>query len=220
MTPLEIEVKFYVEDLEKIRQIIINSGAEKSKKHFELNICFEDSENSLIKKSSLLRLRKDSKNRLTFKLKPDDHDDNNNNNNTQFKIMKELEVEVSSFSLMKQILEYLGFHEKQIYEKYREIFILQNTQICLDTMPFGNFIEIEGSKEKIIELSSKFGLKWEKRILNNYLEMFEYLKNKLSLSFNDLSFKNFKSVNLDLPDLDIKTFLACFEAENKHFHSK
>jgi len=202
MIPLEIEVKFYIKDIEPVRQFLMNSGAVRSERHFEQNIRFEDYENSLIKKKSLLRLRKDSKNRLTFKSKPLDKQ------NTQFKIMEELEVEVSSFSVMKQILESLGFHKEQIYEKYRETFFLENANICLDTMPFGNFLEIEGSESQIVDLTKKLGLKWEKRILYNYLEIFEYLSRELSLPFTDLSFENFQSI-----DLDIKEYMSYFEAD-------
>lgn len=199
MKPLEIEVKYYIEDIENIREAILNSGAVSSGRHFEHNIRFEDYDKNFIKNKSLLRLRRDSKNWLTFKSKPLP-ELKADTVNSQFKVMEELEVEVSSFPVMKQILESLGFHKEQVYEKYRETFSLGNTHLCIDEMPFGNFLEIEGDEEQILYLTDKLGLKWEQRILKNYLEIFEYLKQKFSLPFSDLSFDNFKSYDLDFKD--------------------
>ena len=85
--------------------------------------------------------------------------------------------------------------------------MLGHTEFCLDTLPFGNFLEIEGGTADIINLSGQMGLKWEKRILHNYLEIFEAVKQEFNLSFSDITFDNFKSVNEDM-----SKFMACFEA--------
>jgi adenylate cyclase class 2 len=190
MQPLEIEVKFYLADAGIIRNRIMELGARRIGRAFETNIRFEDANQSLIRQKSILRLRKDAKTRLTFKSKPclDDK---------EFKILKELEVEVSDFDTMKHILESIGFHKEQIYEKWRETFILNGTTLCIDTLPYGDFLEIEGEKHDIKTLSVGIGLEWDKRILTNYLQLFEIIRDKLDLPFSDVTFDNFKNIRID-----------------------
>jgi len=200
MDPLEIEVKFYLTDIDPIRNRIIELGATSMGRFFENNIRFEDENKSLMKKGHLLRLRKDSKATLTFK-SPGPASDN------QFKIRRELEVEVSDFSTMNRILESLGFHKKQIYEKWRETFVSDSTIFCIDTMPYGDFLEIEGEKEDIRNLAHEIGLKWEKRILANYLGIFGFIRRKLNLPFSDVTFDNFENVEFDLGE-----YIHLFEA--------
>ncbi len=190
MENLEIEVKFYLSDMDRIRDRIIELGAVSMGRIFETNIRFDDADNRLIQKKSLLRLRQDKKSILTFKSEPLFNDD-------QFKILRELEVEVSDFNTMKHILESLGFREEQVYEKWRETFILNHTHLCLDTMPYGNFLEIEGQKEDIKKLASQIGLKWKKRILLNYLAIFDVIKQKSNLPFYDVTFSNFINIRFD-----------------------
>jgi len=193
MENLEIEVKFYLSDVNPIRRRIIETGADFKGRVFETNLRFEDDDKRLIQKKSLLRLRKDIKTTLTFKSEPPFKDD-------QFKTLREFEIEVSDFSGMKKILESLGFHEEQVYEKWRETFVLSDTHLCLDTMPYGDFLEIEGPKQHIKELASRIGLKWHKRILLNYLAIFDVIRKQLNLKFSDVTFENFKNIRFDLAE--------------------
>jgi len=179
--------------MDSIRDRILDFGAVSRERVFETNLRFDDADNHLIQKKSLLRLRQDTKTILTFKSEPPFKDD-------QFKILRELEVEVSDFATMKHILESLGFREEQVYEKWRETFILNRTNLCLDTMPYGDFLEIEGQKDDIKKLASQIGLKWEKRILLNYLAIFEIIKQKLNLPFYDVTFSNFINIRFDLAE--------------------
>ena len=191
MKYLETEVKFYLPNIDPVRTRMIDLGAVYKDRIFETNIRFEDPEKSLIKKKSLLRLRKDKKITLTYKSEPPFKDN-------QFKILQEFEVEVSDFDAMEHILKSLGFQEEQIYEKWRETYILDDTHLCLDTMPYGDFIEIEGNKESIQKLASQIGFLWEKRILLNYLAIFDVIKRKLNLSFYDVTFGNFNNIRFDM----------------------
>lgn len=50
MEHLEIEVKFYLSDIDHIRNRIIELGAESIGRAFETNIRFEDADKSLIQK--------------------------------------------------------------------------------------------------------------------------------------------------------------------------
>ena len=58
-------------------------------------------------------------------------------------------------------------------------------------------IEIEGNKEKIKALAAELDLRWEKRILLNYMALFDILRQKLRLPFHDITFANFKDRRVD-----------------------
>ena len=193
MDMLEIEVKFLLEDASVIRDRIIRLGGMGGGPVFETNIRFENRSRDLGKNRSILRLRKDRKATLTFKSDAGDPDD-------QYKINTEYEVVVNDFSMMKQILEALGFHQEQVYEKKRETILWANTTLCLDAMPFGHFLEIEGGKSDIRAMARRLGLAWEDRITLNYVTIFERIKKECRLPFSDITFENFKRFPVNLLD--------------------
>lgn len=191
MENLEIEVKFYLNDIESMRRNILEAGIESKGRVFETNIRYEDNHNTLIRKKTLLRLRQDKKATLTLKSRP-------TMQSRGFKVFNELEVEVDDMATMDQILKALGYHPEQKYEKWRETLVLDRTGLFLDRMPYGDFLEIEGQSQDIKYWTSRLGLDWHRRILLNYLEIFEIIRKKLNLKIKDLTFKNFENVNVDM----------------------
>jgi len=189
--PLEIEVKFHIPAIKPLRDSILAMGATHCGRVFETNVRLEDVSKSLKKQGILLRLRKDDRILLTFKSTLPHPD-------TQFKIHRELEVEVGDFHICHSILEGLGFHPEQAYEKWRETFVLNSTNLLIDTMPYGIFLEIEGQKSHIRNIADRLDLKWEERVLLNYLEIFEILQREEGLGFSDITFENFKDVHSDI----------------------
>jgi adenylate cyclase class 2 len=184
---LETEVKFYIGNSEKFRERIVKFGGHSKGRFFERNVCYEDRDKTLIRHSSLLRLRTGATTLLTFKSIPPEVDED-------YKIMNEIEVEVSDAEKMDRILNHLGFHREQVYEKWREIFATEGCEICLDSLPFGDFVEIEGHKNAIQHLARSLHLPWEKRIVAGYLAIFEAIRTKRQFSFTDITFENFKNV--------------------------
>ncbi len=197
MAPLEIEVKFRIEDRPLAVRRIEALGAVSGGRVFETNVRFDDPEGSLTRQGALLRLRRDTRTTLTHKSRPAEADRN-------FKVYEEREVIVSDFDAMQRILASLGLRPRQRYEKWRETFMLNRTHLCLDEMPFGIFLEIEGDPGEIRRIAAELGLPWEKRILMTYLGIFASLKNALDLPFDDLTFANFQSARLDDADLQEK----------------
>lgn len=197
MKSLEIEIKFYVPDIDSIRAKISSLGAELKDSGFETNILFDDEEMRLTQGKKLLRLRQDSRCRLTVKAPPDDPDDVDTTKTNQFKIFRELEVGVSDSQTMIAILEQLGFYPRQVYEKQRETYLFNHTELCLDTLPYGHFLEIEGGKDDIRKAAEIIGLSWEKRITANYMSLFATIQKQLSLPFKDVTFENFKKMEID-----------------------
>lgn len=195
MQQLEIELKFYIVEFEKIRQRIEKLGGRSSGRVFETNYRYEDRDKTLLGNQSLLRLRKTCrKTILTFKSVPSEAD-------SDFKIMNETEVEVDNAEAMDRILTALDFHREQTYEKWRETFQVEETQICLDRLPYGNFLELEGPKDHIRQLSAALDLSWEKRITAGYLAIFDCLKIEKRLPFADLTFDNFKNTPSEFGDI-------------------
>ena len=95
----------------------------------------------------------------------------------------------------------LGYHVRQRYEKMRETFLWQQTLFCLDALPFGHFLEIEGQKTSILRAAEALDLIWADRILHNYLEIFEHIRRYRNLSFNDITFQNFRELKVDWSDV-------------------
>ena len=60
---------------------------------------------------------------------------------------------------MELILEALGFTAGLIYEKRRETWILGKTEIVIDELPFGLFMEIEGAEQEIRRIESELTIK-------------------------------------------------------------
>jgi adenylate cyclase class 2 len=203
MLPIETEVKFHLADPPAMRSRLIGLGALSSGRIPERNIRFENDTGDLQRRRSLLRLRQDLKATLTYKSPPVQAD-------PEFKQLVEFEVEVADFEAMQRILIALGFRPQQRYEKQRETLRIGHTAFCVDALPYGDFIEIEGPAEEIRAYAHHLGLSWERRILLTYLEMFEIIKSHHGLNFSDLTFANFNGVPLNLA-----TCVPMMEAESR-----
>jgi adenylate cyclase class 2 len=191
---LETEVKFFLSDPAALRGPLQEAGALFRGESHETNYRFDAPDQRLLTAQCLLRLRRDTRNRLTFK-RPHPA------GGRQFKTHDEIEVEVSDLETAAQLLEALGFQQAQIYEKQRATFELAAAEICLDHLPFGHFVEIEGPPETIRAVARTLGLVWPQRILANYLQIFESLRRDLKLSFQDVTFANFATVKADMTPL-------------------
>jgi adenylate cyclase, class 2 len=190
MDHLEIELKFFFPHFNRLRDQLVDAGAVCTvQRTFEHNVRYETEDDRLKKSRCLLRLRKDRRITLTYKSPPPETDD-------RFKIYRELEVVVDDFDTMDAILQSLGFVPRQVYEKWRETWQLNETTLCLDTLPFGHFLEIEGSPPAIMRLVRDLGLRWHQRILTNYLGLFATLRQKEGWSFSDVTFANFESLDI------------------------
>ena len=197
---LETEVKFLLAEPAVLQYRLEQAQAVSTGRTFETNFRYDSTDNRLLNSRCLLRLRRDHRNRLTFKRPCAD-------GGNQFKIHEELEIEVSDFDTTDRILEALGFQRTQIYEKHRETFEFCGAEICLDHLPYGHFVEIEGTPEAIPVVAERLGLEWQKRILANYLQIFDSIRQALKLSFHDVTFDNFKGVRAKLLPL-IRQFEA------------
>lgn len=81
----------------------------------------------------------------------------------QIENQKESLVVVNSFEESRQFLKYLGCEEKAYQETKREIWDLNNVEICIDEWPFLEpFVEIEGgSEQEVKNVAEQIGFDWE-----------------------------------------------------------
>ena len=184
---VEIEVKFLIENSARMRSRLVDMGALSQGECFETNYRYDDSAGRLRAANCLLRLRRDRQALLTFKRPRAEA-------GAEFKMHDEIEVVVEDFDRMHRILKAIGYQRVQIYEKRREVFRTSEALICLDHLPYGDFIEIEGQPEGIRETARRLQLPWDRRILANYLHIFEVLCRELVLTDRDLTFAQMQTV--------------------------
>ena len=199
----EIELKFLVQDLENLESRLLALGG-KPRKHpgLERNLLFDDRNRGIARRNGILRLRQDANAAtLTFKLPAPGL---SQEQRKAAKIRREFQVSVGNFEAMRAILECLGYSVWSGYEKIRKEFELGQVVISLDTMPFGQFVELEGPLEEIQSLARSLDLDLEKRITRGYISLFIEAKRRLGLDDDYLGFDNWDSRALDWSLLGIE----------------
>jgi adenylate cyclase, class 2 len=84
-----------------------------------------------------------------------------------------------------------------IYEKWRTTYHLDDAEIVLDEMPYGNFMEIEANSIEVIRfIMDKLGLQKFTAYRTNYIGLFFRVRKRLGLDFNDITFVNFQGIEV------------------------
>jgi adenylate cyclase, class 2 len=136
---------------------------------------------------------------------------------------EEIEFAVEDFEKAKRFLEALGYQKLVYYEKYRTTYAIQPSEgfvlpyaenegepsegfiyVMLDELPYGNFVEIEGETVASIRvLANQLDLTWESAIATSYNALFDRVREALNITIQDLSFADFKGLNVDAADLGV-----------------
>lgn len=153
---IEIEKKYLDADFEQLLRNLRDLRAKSFGAHFETNIMFDFPGNILFAQKKLVRLRKNewpdrAEYILTYK----------GPSKIELEGMKsreEIECGVEEAGRMKGILLSIGLVEIARYEKVRQSFALWGAKIELDTLPFGNVVEIEAGPEEFGALEKALGL--------------------------------------------------------------
>jgi len=166
---LEIEIKCYCDDDEKVRKKLSEIGAGFIEKRRESDVYFNHPSRDFKETDEALRLRNvNGKCRITYK---------GPKVSLITKARIEHETETGDFTTIRNILLSLGFVESGVVEKDRHIFSYRTMEISIDYVDgLGIFVEIEQIgrlKDKIekelFDTASKLGLtKFERR---SYLEL-------------------------------------------------
>jgi adenylate cyclase class 2 len=195
-TDSELEVKFYLSRRKVTEEKLSSMGQLVAPRVHEVNLRFDTPDLSLSAKGRLLRLRMDTRARVTYK--------GEGSEEGGARLRKELEFTVSDFDTAKALFEALGYLVYTMYEKYRTTYKLENVEVALDEMPTGDFLEIEGPDgESIQRMANQLGLNWEARILDSYTMLFERLRGRLGFGFRDLSFENFNGMQISPDELGV-----------------
>ncbi len=149
---VEIEKKYRL--TRKQRQIVLDRlraiGAKLKGTQFEENTLYGGG--SIDLNRSVLRLRRVGKQAiLTYKERFPGR--------SSIKHQQEDETEVRDADALDAILQALGFTPTLVYEKRRMRFRLGTIEIVVDDLPFGLFMEIEGSEKGIREVEQRLAIK-------------------------------------------------------------
>jgi len=179
--PIEIEIKFKIEDIRGLKKKLKRIGAKKIKRYFEYNLALDTKKGKLKKSKALLRLRKAAgKVILGYKRKIPSR---------RYKQEEEIEVEVSDFDKTKKLSEKLGFYKWFIYEKIREVYHYKNTEIVIDKLPFGTYLEIEGKEKDIKRVMDKLGLDIKQGLTDTYKKLHQQYCKEKGIKAKDIVFK-------------------------------
>jgi adenylate cyclase class 2 len=187
MKRIEIEVKLASGDLDRLRR----AGFElelRQARQFEDNWLLDSDDGALLRRGAALRVRSvGGKGLLTYKGTPSQP------SGSPLKIREEIEVSTDDPYRMIELLERIGFRRSFRYQKYRTSFAIAlngaELEIALDETPMGNFIEVEGDEQSVMELITRAGFAPEELILESYPEMQAARCRVRGVPLEDLIFK-------------------------------
>jgi adenylate cyclase class 2 len=193
----EIEVKFLLKDYSALMQKISDLQLPCSQERIhEFNLRYDFPDGSLVAKKQVLRLRKDTQARLTFKGPGIMEQD--------VLTRKEIEVEVSDFDATNRLLEALGYQVIMMYEKFRANYLMDKLVLSVDETPLGLFIELEGeSPAQVRKAADVLGLDWDARINLSYSALLSIFNQSTGHNFRDLNFENFAELDVTPSDLGL-----------------
>jgi len=141
---IETEKKYRLteQQREQILENLKKSGAVYEGEDFEENILYRGG--ILDEKNAVLRVRKiGDKTILTYKQRIE--------NQFDIKQRTEYETAVENLEELENIIESLGFQKMLVYEKRRQTWQFRKTEVVIDELAFGLFMEIEGTITDIAE---------------------------------------------------------------------
>lgn len=142
LVAIETEKKYRLtkSQFEEVAASLKDLGAEFVREEFEVNDLYGGG--ILEEEKAVLRVRKvNNKTILTYK--------RNIRNHLGVKQHTEFETEVADSQAIESIIGALGFRLGMVYEKRRQTWHLQGVEVLLDVLPFGLFMEIEGTLSQI-----------------------------------------------------------------------
>ena len=178
----EVEIKFRVDDLNRLIQSLRRSGFRLvTKSTHEVNTLYDLPDLPLRKRGDLLRLRKyGSEWVLTHKAK---------GKTGRHKIRVETETQVTDGHKMDMILHALGFSPTFRYEKFRAEWSDGKGHVVVDETPIGNFGEIEGRSRWIDETARQLQIQRKDYITDTYATLFFQWKEQTGSSAEEMTFQ-------------------------------
>jgi len=164
---IEREVKIPVPSFDGVRPLLGQIDAKFLGTEQEVNRILDNAERVLYQRHQILRVRSTPDGVLTWKGVLREHQASGH------KVRTELEVHVAAQEVetLLQLLEGLGFTEVLRYEKERDTWQWRGIQVMLDSLVFGQFVEIEGNADDIESAVQALGLDGYQRETRSYPEL-------------------------------------------------
>ncbi|NQS88184.1 class IV adenylate cyclase [Patescibacteria group bacterium] len=176
---IEVEIKIKLKNPTRVRQKLLSIGAKDLGEQLELDIFYDTGRDGFRKADQVRRLRQQGKiSILTYKGPKE----------LVSGMQKRLEIEtqVGDFEKMRQILLALGHKEGVKAEKKRQTFEYEGLKILIDKVAFiGWWIELEGTRSKILEVVEKLDLDPDKAEKRHYGEIYADFCQKNNCPFVD-----------------------------------
>ena len=121
---------------------------------------------------------RDEGDKITVSVKKHDGDEIHN--------QKEICITVNSYPEAVKLLEVLGCEPKAYQETGRELWILDDVEVTIDTWPFLEpYVEVEGQSEEVVRaVSDKLGFEWSKALFAavdvQYSEKYRVSKDRIN----------------------------------------
>lgn len=148
---IEIEKKYRLtaERRAEVVAALDECGAKFVRNDVEENTIF--SNDMLFERRAIVRIRKTAhRSMITFKQRTESI--------SEAKQQIEYETQVDDGNAALSILENIGLRKVLVYEKKRATYDFRNSEIVLDELPFGLFMEIEGPLTAIAEAEMLLGI--------------------------------------------------------------
>jgi len=154
---VEYEATFVNINKEEIRDKLKNAGAKLIKPEFLQKRVVFNLLKGHEKEYAWLRVR-DEQDKITMSYKEI--------NGQKIEDQKEINLIINDFKTGEEFLKSIGCPKKAYQENKREIWILDDVEICIDEWPFLEpFVEVEGKSEKEVKtVSEKIGFDYSKTL--------------------------------------------------------
>jgi adenylate cyclase class 2 len=185
MSAVEIEVKFRVDNIQKLEDRLRSLGFHAvTPRTFERNTLYDTPDRKLRARQSILRIRKYGDLwLLTHKCLPQDHDPG-----ARHKRRIETETEIADGDALGAVFVQLGYEPVFIYEKWRAEYADANGHCVLDETPIGAFAELEGPEEWIDGITARLGLDPSSLMTMSYGRLFEDWRQQTGSPARDMTF--------------------------------
>lgn len=166
----EVEAKCAVQDIRRVEACVQTLGELVSPWGFEANVLWDFPDKRLAKTGRLLRLRHNAAGALvTFK-------EPLPKAAAETKAMAETETTVGNPAAISSIWAQLGLKPVWRYEKFRSVWQVPTPSglagVCLDIVPCGQFVEVEGDATAIAAVFSALHLTWGPEASRTYRDLF------------------------------------------------
>ena len=163
---MEIELKARVDAHEPVRERLRELGGELvQERGFEDNYLLDRDDGDLHQSGSNLRVRLFSGAALLTWKGPREIRDG-------IRSREEIETVAADGPLLLELLGRLGYQSRFRYQKYREIWELDDVEVMLDEIPLGLFLEIEGTDETVRQAANALAIDDEQVVTQSYPALF------------------------------------------------